>query len=218
MATTFMNLNLPTVSVTLGPAWATQVNLALETIDSHDHTSGSGSRIPTAGININADLDFNENGALNLEIASFNQRTTSPSGSSFAGAVSVFDGNLYYTNISGVAVQITSGGGIVTAPSTAQVFEPTSIASDLIISPASSFVYLIVDTTAIRQITLPLANSVTAGRIYKIKDSSGLSNTNNITVVVQGSDTVDGSTSEILNSNNGSWELITDGVDKWYIS
>ena len=120
MATTFMSLDLPTVSVTLGPAWATQVNAAIETIDSHDHTSGKGTRVPTAGININANLDFNEFAAQNMQHASFEQRTTSPSGSSFAGSISIFNDDLYYTNTSGIPVQITDGGSLVTTPGSVQ--------------------------------------------------------------------------------------------------
>lgn len=218
MATPFLNLELPTVSVTLGPQWATEVNAAFEVIDSHDHSSGKGVKVPTAGLNINADLDFNESAALNLKLASFEQRTSSPSGSTFAGAVSVFNGDLYYTNTSGVAVQVTSGGSIVSSPGNAQVFETQNVSTDLIIAPGDSFVYLIVDTTATRSITLPLANSVTAGRIYIVKDSDGQSNTNNITVNVAGSDTIDGETSQVLNSDYGSWTIVTDGSDKWYIS
>ena len=71
MATSFLNLTLPTVTVTLGPTWATQINAAFEVIDEHDHTSGKGVQIPTAGLNINDDLDFNDNAAQNIEFLSF---------------------------------------------------------------------------------------------------------------------------------------------------
>ena len=218
MATPFLNLDLPTVSVTLGPAWASQVNAAFEVIDSHDHSSGKGAQIPTAGLNINADLDFNEFAALNLRIASFEQRTTSPSGSDFSTSLSVFGGNLYYTNTSGVPVQITDGGGIVTSAGSAQVFETTDVGADIVISPASSFVYLIVDASAPRSITLPLTISVTAGRINIVKDATEESNTNNITVNTAGSDELDGASSQVLDTNCGSWTIVTDGTDKWFIS
>jgi hypothetical protein len=141
-----------------------------------------------------------------------------PTGSTYASSISVFNGNLYFTNLSGVAVQITDGGAVITSPASAQTFQPQNVSSDLTISPSEDFVYLITTTTAEREITLPLANSVAAGRIYIIKDSSGLSNTNNITLSTQGSDTIDGETSQILNSNYGSWTVITDGIDSWYIS
>lgn len=218
MATTFLNLDLPTISVTLGPTWATQVNAAFETIDSHDHTSGKGVQVPTAGININANLDFNEFAAENVRLLSFEARTSSPAGSTFARSTSVYNGDLYYTNSSGVAIQLTTGGSIVSTPASVQSFETQAVASDLITSPASTFVYLIVDTSAARNITLPLASAVSAGRVYIVKDSSGNSNTNNITITAAGSDTVDGSATQTLNSNYGSWMVVTDGSTSWYIS
>ena len=218
MATTFLNLDLPVVTVTLGPTWANEVNAAFEVIDVHDHTSGKGVQIPTAGLNINADLDFNENALQNVQFLSFEQRTTSPTGSSFAGSVSIFDNDLYYTNTSGVAVQITAGGGLVPSAGNAQVFEIQNVGSDLVISPSATFVYLIVDTTTTRTISLPLANSVTSGRIYVIKDSDGQANTNPITVQTQGSDLVDGASSQTLDSDYGSYFVVTDGASNWFIS
>ena len=218
MATTNMNLNLPVVTVTLGPTWATQVNTAFEDIDAHDHTSGKGLRVPTAGLNINANLDFNENAIISTQYVNYQQRTSSPSGVTFAASTSVFNGDLYYTNSSGVAVQVTSGGSIVSSPGNAQIFETQNVTSDIVIAPGDTFVYLIVDTTATRSITLPLANAVTAGRIYIVKDEDGMSNTNNITINRSGSDTIDGAASQTLDSNYGSMMIVTDGVDKWFIS
>lgn len=213
-----MNLNLPTPTVTLGPEWATELNTALETIDSHDHTSDKGVQIPTAGLNINADLDFNSKKAFSLLSTQFTEQNSTLTGATNAGSVYVTSGDLYYTNTSGVAVQLTSGGSIVSTPGSAQIFETTVVNTDLTISAASTFVYLIVDTTATRTIDLPLASSVTAGRIYIIKDSSGQALDNPITVNIQGSDEVDGASSQQLNSNYGSWTIVGDGIDKWYIS
>lgn len=218
MATPFLNLQLPTVSVTLGPTWASQVNAAFEVIDSHDHSSGKGVRIPTAGLNINAALDFNNHAALDLEFTNFRSRTASPSGSGFASSLSVFNGNLYYTNSSGIPIQVTSGGSIVSSPGTFQSFETTSITSDLTISPSDTFVYIIVDTTATREITLPLASAVSAGRVYIIKDASGQSFDNNITITPSGSDQIDGASSRSVGSEYASWMLVNDGGTNWYIS
>jgi hypothetical protein len=49
-----MTISLPTVGVTAGPTYASLVNAAFETVDAHDHTTGKGVQVPTAGININA--------------------------------------------------------------------------------------------------------------------------------------------------------------------
>ena len=219
MATTFMNLNLPTVSVTLGPEWATSLNTAIETVDSHDHTSGKGTQIPTAGLNINANLDFNQFAIQNVNFHNMINRTTSsPSGSEFASSISVFSGNLYFTNSSGVAIQVTDGGGLVTPAGNAQVFQTQQVTSNLSINPGDSFVYLIVDTTASRTITLPAASAVTSGRIYIVKDSDGQSNTNNIILNAAGADTIDGSASQTFNSNYGSWTIVSNGSDEWHVS
>lgn len=216
--TTFLNLTLPVPTVRLGPAWASDIVTAFETIDSHDHTSGKGQQVPAAGLNINGNLDIQSNSLTDVASVLFDPVGATPSGSTFANGVSVYDGDLYFTNTSGTAVQITDGGSLVSSPGNAQIFETQSVGASLTISPSDTFVYLVVDTTADRTITLPLANAVSAGRIYIIKDSSGQSLDNNITLAAAGSDTIDGETSQTLNSNYGSWTIVGDGSSNWYIS
>lgn len=217
MATSFMNLDLPTVSVTLGPAWASKINAALETIDSHNHTSDKGVRIPTAGLNIDDDLNFSENAITNLLRVGYKSNSSTLTGATNALSTYVTNGNLYYTNSAGNAVQITSGGSVVSTPAAVQNFETTSVSSNLVISPADTFVTLYVDTSATRQITLPLAVNVVSGRVYIIKDVSGNALNNPITVVRQGSDLIDGQTSQVLESNYGSWMISGDAASNWHI-
>lgn len=112
MATPLMNLNLPTVSVTLGPQWASLINAALETIDSHDHTSGNGSLIPTAALNINSDLDFGANNATSIKSVRMSTQGAALAGANDKECIYSVGGALYYNNASGVAVQITSGTGL----------------------------------------------------------------------------------------------------------
>jgi len=110
MSTPFMSLDLPTVSVTLGPTWASMLNTALTSVDSHDHTTGKGVQVPTAGININADLTYNSvYKATNVKAVGL---TSQGSTLSDQGVISNVGGNLYWNNGSGVAVQITSGTGL----------------------------------------------------------------------------------------------------------
>lgn len=66
MATANMNLDLPTVGVTVGPTWASQLNTAITSIDSHDHTSGKGVQIPSAALNIDADVDWGNQNITNV--------------------------------------------------------------------------------------------------------------------------------------------------------
>lgn len=109
MATTpNMNLDLPVAGPggTAGPLYATKNNTAFTDVDSHDHTSGKGVKVPSAGININADLEFNDNSAIELYSAAFTSQGATISGNS---RIYVVGGDLYYNNSSGTAVRITNG-------------------------------------------------------------------------------------------------------------
>lgn len=215
--TAFMNLELPSVLVDLGPEWATEINAAFESIDEHDHSSGKGVKVKTAGISINADLTFATYSATNVKTVKFQSLTVTQTGVLNSESVYSVSGNLYYTNSSGIAVQITSGGSVVTTPASVQSFPYTTITSNLIISAADTFAFIAVDTNAARSVTLPLASSVAQGRLYIIKDKDGLSETNNITIDIQGSDTIDGASSVVVSSPNSATNVISDGVSKWFI-
>lgn len=65
-------------------------------------------------------------------------------------------------------------------------------------------------------ITLPSAVTVGAGKIYIIKDESGAAGTNNITIDGDGTETIDGTTTRVINTNYGSMNIISDGTN-WYI-
>jgi len=218
MTTPNMLLSLPTVTQQPGPEWASMLNAAIESIDSHDHSSDKGVKITPSGLEINADLDISNQVFYNFKSVKFQEQVSTLSGSTYSNSIYSVNGNLYFTSGSGTAIQITDGGSIVSTPSSASIFETTSITTNLTIGNSDTFVYLIVDTSVARTITLPLASGVSAGRIYYIKDSSGLSETYNITVNTQGSDTLDGAASQTLSSNYGTWTIIGDGSASWYIS
>lgn len=209
-----MNLDLPTVSVTLGPEWASDLNDALVLIDAHDHTSGKGLSITPSAININAALSFNgqsaeDVGYLNLEsqlITSLNPLL-----------VYSVTGDLYWNNGSAVPVQITAGGSVVSAPASLTVMEYATLAVDTSISPATTNVVYGIDTTAPRTITLPNASTVAAGRFFVLKDASGLSETNTLTIAAAGGNTIDGNASVSINSNFGSHMFVSNGVDTFLI-
>lgn len=109
MATPNMSLTLPVVSSTLGPLWAAELNVALELVDLHDHTSGKGVKVPTAGLNINADLSFAGYAALALKHVGMSTGAIDPA---IAGAIYVKNGDLYFTSPSITAVQLTDGTSI----------------------------------------------------------------------------------------------------------
>jgi hypothetical protein len=107
-----MGLTLPTVGVTLGPEWATEVNAAFTQIDAHNHTTGQGVPIPTNGISINADFPFNSFNATLLRSTNYVNQVSPLSGVNDIGCIYVSGGNLWYNNQVGQQVQITQGAGL----------------------------------------------------------------------------------------------------------
>jgi len=102
-----MGLTLPSVGVTIGPTWASQLNTALEDVDAHDHSPGNGVAITPSGLSINATLPFNGNAAGTVgRVELVSQAATT----ALACNVYVVAGDLWYTNASGTAVQLTIGG------------------------------------------------------------------------------------------------------------
>jgi hypothetical protein len=65
-------------------------------------------------------------------------------------------------------------------------------------------------------INLPAAASATAGFCFKVKDEAGSAGTNNITLDPNGSETIDGETTVVMNSNFQSITIYTNGSN-WFI-
>jgi len=215
--TTNMALDLPVVSVTLGPEWASKLNTALTSIDSHDHSTGKGVKITPSGLNINADLTVASNHITNINSARYiNNVATLGTGSDIRSTY-VVNGDLYYNNAAGTPVQITNGTSVVTPTGgTTNAYVPTSMAANTTILPADTFSYIEVDTTTSVQITLPSAAAVADGRFYLIKDVTGDALTNNITIVRDGSDTINGSGANyVIDREYGYCLLVSDGVSSW---
>jgi hypothetical protein len=111
MATTNMSLTQSSVGVTSGPDWATNTEANWSLIDTHDHSSGKGVQITPAGININADLEFNANDATELRTVTFDSSAAATT-SSDRRCIYESGGDIYWRNASGTAVQITSGTAV----------------------------------------------------------------------------------------------------------
>lgn len=216
MSTTYMNLDLPTVSTTLGPEWASLLNAALESLDAHDHSSGKGTKVTPAGLNINADLTFAGYRSINLKSSKYTEQNATLTGATNAGSIYNYGGNLYWTNGSGTAVQITSGGAVVSVPTDANAFEYTS-GTSITISPSDTFVVLGIDSSAARTVTLPLASAVDPGRLYCIVDETGDADTNSVSIECQGSDTIMGDSTYEHNSSYGAIFVVSNGVDKYLV-
>jgi len=111
VTTSNMSLILPDVGITIGTTWATYLNAALSTVDSHDHSTGKGIKITPAGLNISSDLAFGSNNATGVRSVRLLNSTFTAAGADLACLYA--QGNeLYYRDGSGNTVQITSGGAI----------------------------------------------------------------------------------------------------------
>lgn len=208
---TFMLLVLPTPEVQIGPDWAQNLVDALTKIDSHDHSSDNGVKVTPAGMLINADLDVDGNGLLNVlkvALASASGTDSEPAKIYRVGQ------NLWYNNAAGSPVQITSGTSLA-VPGTGAIAadSPASYPYSVLGSDAQKV--LLVDSSAARTLNLPAA---TTAMFFMVKDALGSAQTNNISIVPDGTDTVDGSNSTFLMQENyGARGFVSDGVSAWYV-
>lgn len=104
-----MGLSKPTLNGDAG-TWDDQLSASLDRIDLHSHVTGLGVPVPTAGLNINANLTFAGFSAINLKAAAFAEQTAP--GSNLSVWVNSANHELYWRNASGTDVRITSGSGL----------------------------------------------------------------------------------------------------------
>lgn len=207
-----MGLQKPEPNVTPSPTWAEMINAIMDIIDAHDHSSGKGLSINTSGFNVNADLEFNSHFASELAGAKLDDNSAVLA-SSILRCLYAKDGNLYFNNGSGAAVQVTSGSAVVSSVTGAFAgYIPG--AYPYTVAGADAQRVLLVDTSTARTINLPAA---TTNMLFCIRDITGSASTNNISVVPAGADTIDGAAATKLIKVNSSWTfLISDGVANWY--
>jgi hypothetical protein len=210
--TTEMELDLPTPEVTTGPTWAEQLNTALTTLDTHDHSEGKGSRITPAGMTINDDIEMNDNAVTEAKAVSFEAQSTATGIES--GSVYRKDGNLWWKNGAGTEVQVTSGSSVnASGTGTITLDTPASFPYSVVSGDAQKV--LAIDTSAARTLNLPAA---TTAMFVMVKDKTGSAQTNNITVAPNGTDTIEGvNASWVISTNRASVGFISDGVSAWYV-
>ena len=130
-------------------------------------------------------------------------------GSALTSAVTSFDfvgAGVTATN-SGADVTITIPGGID--------YSRTAVTSNTTMSTSSRI--LGVSASSGLQITLPAASGFTAGQHFIVKDEAGNADTNNITIVTSGADTIDGRNSVMLESPYAAVNIYSDGSSKFFI-
>jgi len=213
-----MGLTIPTPLVDPGPEYADEISNDLPIIAQHRHTGASnqdGYQVPTAGIDIDADLSFNGFNATSLRTVRFAEQITTPAGVGDIGVVYFLNGNLWINNGSGVPVEITAGSALNVTVSNS--YPAKVLAGNYTINSSDGYIIFEVDTTANRIITLPQASTVANGRFVIIKDATGTANTHPITINAAGSDTIDGVTSYVIKANYGVVELISNGTNAWHV-
>lgn len=104
-----MGLLLPSPSMTIGPQWASMVNNALATVDTHNHSPGKGALVPSSGIGINAPLNFNSQTALGLNETKYISQAIQTGDLNALYALGA-GGDLYWNDSSGHQVGIVVNG------------------------------------------------------------------------------------------------------------
>lgn len=108
-----MSIVLPALGGDAG-TWDDKINAALSLIDPHDHSSGKGVQVPSAGIGINADLSFAGFTITSLGKIAFTA-IAAPSSGSKNLFVNSADNELYWRTNGGTNVKLTNGASINTS-------------------------------------------------------------------------------------------------------
>lgn len=118
------------------------------------------------------------------------------------------------TLTAGTGVTITNAGGSITIAANSVFPTLTKTANYTILSTDS----IIFCDTSGGAFTLTLPDpSTLAGKVYRIIDTTGTFNANNLTLARHASEKIEGlAASKLFQTNWGGWQVITNGTD-WYI-
>ena len=104
-----------------------------------------------------------------------------------------------------ITVTIPGGGG----------FSRTAVTSTITASTSAKIMG--VSASAALEIRLPAASGYSAGQFFTVKDEAGNADTNKITILTTGAETIDGRTSIILESPHAAVNIYCDGSSKFFI-
>lgn len=128
IASQYMGLPVPVPTVDPGAQYATDLNSCLTLVDQHDHSSGKGTSVTPAGLNINSALAFGSNDATGLRSTRFVAQASPLSGGSDIGCTYVSGLDLYYNDINGNQVRLTASGAVAGTPgSIGSLTSPASV-------------------------------------------------------------------------------------------
>jgi len=212
-------ITIPEPGIQTGPQYATDVSEALEILAHLRHTGEAnqdGYQIPAAGLDIDDDVSMQSNNLIDLRSTRYDDQALILNGVGDLDCVYFKDGDLWINNGDGYAVQVTSGQLVnATVPS---VYVPVATSGNLTINSGDSTIFVECDSSGGAIIvTLPLAAEVPEGRFYFIKDVAGSSETNNISVTPNGTDTIDGSALYQIGDNFAAVAVVSDGIGNWML-
>lgn len=108
-----MGLIVPGVGTEPGPAWSSDLNSSLGTLDQHNHTFGQGVQINPGGLNINSDLSINSNNLTMVKTVNFTDLPAPLTGAApNLGCLYVAGNELVYNDEAGNIVPITKTGSV----------------------------------------------------------------------------------------------------------
>ena len=204
-------INVPRVSNATNNSIITNVGGDANTLTCESNLTFDGSTLGVVG-----DISASVGISASIFIGDGSQLTgisgsggANPLGPEYSIQIKQDDGNI--SGSSALSFQsnvLTIGGGLILS----RRFISTSIT-------ASTTDYYIGASTqnGPLSITLPAAGLLGNGQTYVVKDEFGAANTNNVTIVASGSQTIDGSNSIVLESPFASIQLYCNGSDKFYI-
>lgn len=108
-----MGLVLPTEDASAG-VWDTLINAAFDDVEEHDHTSSKGVLVPTAGLSIDANLDWQDKAITNMEALRFSGSVaTTGEAEALTKGLHVYSNNeLYWVTSGGTRVKLTDGNAL----------------------------------------------------------------------------------------------------------
>ena len=214
-----LGLSIPIPGLDPGEEYAVLISNDLGRIATHTHTGSSnldGYQIPTAGLNINEDLSTQSNNITNLRSTRYIDQPSSLVGVGDLDCVYFQNGDLWINNGDGTPIQITSGGLVNTTSS--NNYNVLDINSNHAINFTDTDIAFSVDCRSNTvSVTLPLATDVPNGRFYFLKDTYGASESFAITLIANGTDTVDGEATYVIHDNFASLCVVKDTATSWML-
>lgn len=106
MITPYLSMSLPDPNITTGPQYAQQINNAFLVVDAQ-----IGTGVTPSELNLNGDVDFQSNDAINLRSVRF-VNTGALAAPTDVGCAYDFSGNLWFNDNAGNQIQLTNNGSV----------------------------------------------------------------------------------------------------------